>query len=154
MRPKVGDKAPNFKARIQTGQEIQLEDYLGKKVLLYFYPKDQTPGCTKQACHLRDHYEKLKEKNYVVLGVSKDSESSHQRFIEKESLPFDLIADTDKSLHESYGTWVEKKNYGKAYMGTDRVSFVIDEKGYIEKRIDRVKTSEHLSQIFSEEDLS
>ena len=147
MELKVGDKAPDFEAKIQTGETIKLSDYQGKKVIMYFYPKDNTPGCTAQSCNLRDNYEMLQEQGYVVLGVSGDSEKSHVKFIEKQSLPFDLIADTEKEVHNLYGTWGEKKMYGKTYMGTLRTTFVIDEKGVISEIIEKVKTKDHTAQI-------
>ena len=144
---KVGDKAPDFEAKIQTGETIKLSDYRGKKVIIYFYPKDNTPGCTAQSCNLRDNYEMLQEQGYVVLGVSGDSEKSHQKFIDKQSLPFDLIADTEKEVHNLFGTWGEKKMYGKTYMGTLRTTFVIDEEGTIAEVIEKVKTKDHTAQI-------
>ncbi|MEL7148175.1 MAG: thioredoxin-dependent thiol peroxidase [Bacteroidota bacterium] len=147
MNLKVGDKAPDFEAKIQTGESIKLSDYQGKKVIIYFYPKDNTPGCTAQSCNLRDNYDMLQEQGYVVLGVSGDSEKSHQKFIEKQSLPFDLIADTEKEVHNLYGTWGEKKMYGKTYMGTLRTTFVIDEEGVITEIIEKVKTKDHTAQI-------
>ena len=147
MELKVGDKAPDFEAKIQTGETIKLSDYQGKKVIMYFYPKDNTPVCTAQSCNLRDNYEMLQEQGYVVLGVSGDSEKSHVKFIEKQSLPFDLIADTEKEVHNLYGTWGEKKMYGKTYMGTLRTTFVIDEKGVISEIIEKVKTKDHTAQI-------
>lgn len=147
MELKVGDKAPDFEAKIQTGETIKLSNYQGKKVIMYFYPKDNTPGCTAQSCNLRDNYEMLQKQGYVVLGVSGDSEKSHVKFIEKQSLPFDLIADTEKEVHNLYGTWGEKKMYGKTYMGTLRTTFVIDEKGIISEIIEKVKTKDHTAQI-------
>ncbi len=144
---KVGDKAPEFKATIETGEEISLSDYQGKKVVLYFYPKDNTPGCTLQACNLRDNYDTLLKEGYVVLGVSQDTEKKHQNFIKKFDLPFPLIADTDHVVHNLYGVWQEKKMYGRTYMGTVRTTFVIDEKGIIEEIIAKVKTKEHTEQI-------
>ena len=147
MRPKVGEEAPNFEARDQDGTVHRLVEYRGQKVVLYFYPKDQTPGCTKQACNLRDHHKLLTEAGYVVLGVSKDSVGSHQKFAEKERLPFRLLSDPDKVIHKSYGTWVEKKLYGKSYMGTDRVTFVIDKEGKVVRVIAQVKTGDHTAQI-------
>ena len=149
MSLEVGQKAPEFEAKIETGETIKLSDYLGKKVILYFYPKDNTPGCTAQACNLRDNYEALKKAGYVVLGISNDSEKSHQKFIEKQSLPFSLIADPDKVVHEAYGTWVEKSMYGRKYMGTARTTFVIDEKGNIAEIIEKVKTKDHTAQILN-----
>lgn len=147
MALQVGDKAPVFNGKDQDGKSISLNDFNGKKVILYFYPKDNTPGCTAQACNLRDNYEALQKAGYIVLGISSDDEKSHRKFIEKQSLPFSLIADTDKSIHEQYGTWVEKSMYGKKYMGTARTTFVIDEKGVIAEIIEKVKTKEHTSQI-------
>ena len=144
---KEGDKAPEFTAKDQDGNDISLSDFKGKKVVLYFYPKDSTPGCTAQACNLRDNYDLLLEKGYVVLGVSQDAEKSHKKFIEKQSLPFPLIADTDHTVHNLYGTWGEKQMYGRKYMGTFRTTFVIDEEGKIEEVIKKVKTKEHTAQI-------
>jgi thioredoxin-dependent peroxiredoxin len=147
MELKVGDKAPEFEGKIQSGEMIKLSDFKGKKVILYFYPKDNTPGCTAQACNLRDNYEKLQKDGFEVFGISSDDEKSHLKFIEKQELPFSLIADTDKSIHEKYGTWVEKSMYGKKYMGTARVTFVIDEEGIISDIIEKVNTKEHVEQI-------
>lgn len=147
MKLQKGDKAPAFEANIQTGETIKLSDYLGKKVVMYFYPKDNTPGCTAQSCNLRDNYTELQKQGFIVLGISSDSEKSHVKFIEKQSLPFDLIADPDKVVHELYGTWAEKKLYGRTYMGTLRTTFVIDEKGIITDVIEKVKTKEHTGQI-------
>ena len=143
----VGQKAPDFESTDHNGNSIKLSDFKGKKVVLYFYPKDNTPGCTAQACNLRDNHETLKSAGFEVLGISTDSVKSHQKFIEKQGLPFTLIADEDKSVHEKYGTWVEKKMYGKAYMGTARTTFIIDEEGVITDIIDKVKTKEHTNQI-------
>ncbi|EKB50336.1 thioredoxin-dependent thiol peroxidase [Cecembia lonarensis] len=147
MSLEVGNTAPDFEAKDQNGNLIKLSDFKGKKVVLYFYPKDNTPGCTAQACNLRDNYEALQNAGYVVLGVSSDSEKSHQKFIEKQGLPFSLIADEDLKVHEAYGTWVEKSMYGRKYMGTARTTFVIDEEGKLEEIIDKVKTKEHTNQI-------
>ncbi len=147
MTLELGQKAPDFEAKNEKGELIKLSDYRGKKVILYFYPKDSTPGCTAQACNLRDNYEALHKSGYVVLGISSDSEKSHQKFIEKQDLPFSLIADTDLKVHESYGTWVEKSMYGRKYMGTARTTFVIDEEGTIEEIIDKVNTKDHTAQI-------
>lgn len=147
MTLEVGQKAPEFEAKIETGKLIKLSDYLGKKVVLYFYPKDATPGCTAQACNLRDNYEALQNAGYVVLGISSDAEKSHVKFIEKQALPFSLIADTDLKVHEAYGTWVEKSMYGRKYMGTARTTFVIDEKGIIAEIIEKVNTKDHTAQI-------
>ncbi|MFD2035980.1 thioredoxin-dependent thiol peroxidase [Belliella marina] len=147
MSLEVGNYAPQFESKDQNGNVIKLSDFKGKKVVLYFYPKDNTPGCTAQACNLRDNYEALQKAGYVVLGISTDSEKSHQKFIEKQELPFSLIADEDKSVHEAYGTWVEKSMYGRKYMGTARTTFVIDEEGKIEEIIEKVNTKEHTNQI-------
>ena len=147
MKLKEGDKAPNFKSTDQDGNKVKLSDFSGKKVVLYFYPKDNTPGCTAEACNLRDNYVQFTSKGIEILGVSSDSEKSHQKFIDKYDLPFRLLADVNKSIHESYGTWVEKSMYGRKYMGTARVTFVIDENGVIEKIIEKVKTKDHTAQI-------
>lgn len=147
MSLQVGDKAPAFSGKDQDGKTIKLSDFKGKKVVLYFYPKDNTEGCTKQACNLRDNYKALQKAGYVVLGVSTDDEKSHTKFIKKFDLPFPLIADTDRKIHEQYGTWGEKQMYGKTYMGTYRTTFIIDEKGKIEEIIEKVKTAEHTAQI-------
>jgi peroxiredoxin Q/BCP len=144
---KVGDKAPDFTVNDQDGKPVKLSDLRGSKVVLYFYPKDMTPGCTAEACNLRDNYKSMRKKGYEILGVSTDSEKSHRKFIEKENLPFRLLADTDKTIHEAYGTWIEKSMYGRKYMGTQRITFVIDEKGVIEDIIDKVDTKNHVDQI-------
>ena len=149
MELEKGRKAPEFTGKDQEGRDISLADFRGKKVILYFYPKDQTPGCTAQACNLRDNYQELQKQGYVVLGVSSDSEASHRRFIEKQELPFTLIADEDKSIHEKYGVWKEKNMYGRKYMGTVRTTFVIDEEGTIQDIIKKVKTKDHTAQILN-----
>jgi thioredoxin-dependent peroxiredoxin len=143
----VGDKAPAFLAKDQNGNTVQLSDFTGRKVVLYFYPKDDTPGCTAQACNLRDNYDALLKAGYVVLGVSVDDEKSHQKFVKKYSLPFPLLADTDHQLVEAYGVWVEKSMYGRTYMGTARTTFVIDENGTVTDIISKVDTKEHTLQI-------
>ena len=145
----IGDKAPDLLGVNEKGEEIRLSNYPGKKIVLYFYPKDSTSGCTAQACNLRDNYTELRNAGYEVIGVSIDSEKSHQRFIEKNSLPFTLIADTDKSLVEAFGAWGEKKLCGRTYMGTFRTTFLINEEGVIEQIIlpKEIKTKEHASQI-------
>ncbi len=147
----TGDKAPLFESKDQEGKPIALADYLGKgkKIALYFYPKDNTSGCTAQACNLRDHYQDLLDAGYQVIGVSVDDEKSHQKFIQKYELPFPLVADTDKQVVEAYGVWKEKSMYGKKYMGTMRYTFIIDEKGIIERIIEKVKTAEHTAQILA-----
>jgi len=144
---KVGDKAPDFTANDQDGKKISLSDYKGKKVVLYFYPKDQTPGCTEEACNLRDNISDLTKAGYVVLGVSSDNEASHKEFQQKYSLPFSLVADNDKSINQNYGVWVEKERDGKKFMGTARTTFIIDEKGIITNIIDKVDTKSHAGQI-------
>jgi peroxiredoxin Q/BCP len=144
---KIGDKAPDFKSTIQTGESISLKDFKGKKVVLYFYPKDDTPGCTAQACNLRDNYKALLKAGYVVLGVSSDSVKKHIKFIEKYDLPFPLIADEDQTVQNLYGVWGEKQMMGKKYMGTIRTTFVIDEKGIVIDKIEKVNTKEHYQQI-------
>jgi peroxiredoxin Q/BCP len=146
----IGDKAPEFSVNDQDGNVVKLSDYRGKKVVLYFYPKDQTPGCTAQSCNLRDNYERLQAAGYEVLGISSDSEKSHQKFIEKQNLPFTLLADTEKNVHDLYGTWVEKKMYGRTYMGTARTTFIINEEGNIEEIIEKVKTKDHTAQILTD----
>jgi len=149
MALQIGDKAPETLGVNQNGKELKLSDYSGKKIVLYFYPKDSTPGCTAQACSLRDNYETLQKKGYVVLGVSADSEKSHQKFIEKQQLPFDLIADTATNLSAQFGTWGEKSMYGRQYMGMFRTTFIIDENGEIERIISpkEVNTKTHAQQI-------
>ena len=144
---KPGDKAPDFESKDQDGHTIKLSDYLGKKVVLYFYPKDNTPGCTAESCNLRDNYESLQVKGYEVLGVSSDGEKLHKKFISKYKLPFKLIADEDRSVHHAYGTWSLKKFMGKEYKGTLRTTFLIDEGGKIEEVIEKVKTKNHTAQI-------
>ena len=144
-----GSKAPDFSVNDENGQMVRLSDLKGKKVVLYFYPKDMTPGCTAEACDLRDNYKVLLKQGYEVLGVSTDNEKSHKKFIEKEKLPFRLLADTDKKLHEAYGTWVEKSMYGRNYMGTARKTFIINEQGVIEDIIEKVDTKNHTSQILN-----
>jgi peroxiredoxin Q/BCP len=147
MNLKTGAVAPDFSVYDQHGKPVKLSDFKGKKVVLYFYPKDDTPGCTAEACSLRDNYNALQKAGYVVLGVSSDDEKSHQKFIKKFELPFTLLADTDKQIHEKYGTWVEKSMYGRKYMGTARVTFIIDEKGVIAEIIEKVDTKDHAAQI-------
>jgi peroxiredoxin Q/BCP len=142
-----GEKAPDFTGKDQNGEEIKLSDYKGKKVVLYFYPKDDTPGCTKQACSLRDGFAELKKNNIEVLGVSADDKESHQKFIEKYDLPFTLLADIDKTIINKYGVYGEKNMYGKKYMGIKRTTFLIDEKGKIKKIFKRVKTDEHADEV-------
>lgn len=149
MALQTGDKAPDILGKNQDGKEIKLSDYKGKKLVLYFYPKDSTPGCTAQACSLRDNYSELKKAGYEVIGVSADTEKSHLKFIEKQQLPFDLIADTETTLSELFGTWGEKSMYGRKYMGMFRTTFIINEEGIIERIISpkEVNTKTHAQQI-------
>jgi peroxiredoxin Q/BCP len=146
---KPGDKAPDFKGKDENSKEINLADFKGNKLVIYFYPKDSTPGCTSQACNLRDNYDVLLSKGYKVVGVSADSEKSHQKFIEKNNLPFPLIADTEKEILKAFGVWGPKKFMGKTYDGIHRTTFVIDEKGVIEEVIEKVNTKDHTAQIIT-----
>ena len=143
----VGDKAPAIQAMDQHGNEINLENFKGNKVVLYFYPKDNTPGCTAQACNLRDNYDAMLKQGYKVIGVSPDSEKSHQKFSEKFDLPFPLIPDTEKKVIQDYGVWGRKKFMGREYDGVFRTTFVIDKEGKIEEIIDKVNTKTHTEQI-------
>ena len=143
----IGDKVADLLGLDQDDKEVKLSDYKGRKVALYFYPKDNTSGCTAEACSLRDGYHDLMKAGYEIIGVSKDSAKSHKGFIEKHSLPFRLIADTDCKLQEAFGVWAEKSMYGRKYMGTLRQTFLIDENGIIEKVIEKVKTGDHATQI-------
>ena len=143
----VGDKAPDFIALNEFGQSISLSEFLGKKVVLYFYPKDMTPGCTAESCNLGENYSLLQENGFIVLGVSPDSSKSHQKFIDKYNLPFSLIADEDKAIIKAFGVWGPKKFMGKEYDGVHRTTFVIDEDGVIEKVFSKVKTKDHTNQI-------
>ncbi|HSH65797.1 MAG TPA: thioredoxin-dependent thiol peroxidase [Bacteroidia bacterium] len=144
---KEGEKAPDFKAKDQTGKEVQLADFKGKKVVLYFYPKDDTPGCTTQACNLRDNYTQLKKKGYVIIGVSADEEKKHIKFTKKYNLPFQLLADVDKKIITAYDVWGEKHFMGRIFDGIIRTTFLIDENGVIEKIIRDVKTKNHSEQL-------
>ncbi len=145
--PAVGEKAPAFKEKDQDGNWVKLSDFKGKKLVLYFYPKDSTPTCTTQACNLRDNYEQLLAKGYKVLGVSVDDEKSHRKFIAKHNLPFPLLADTEHRMVNAYGVWGEKKMYGHTFMGVFRTTFVIDGKGRIAEVITKVKSKDHAAQI-------
>ena len=145
----IGDPAPDFTSTDQSGQPVKLSDYRGKKVVLYFYPKDDTSGCTAQACSLRDNYADLRTAGYEVLGVSVDDQKSHQKFITKHELPFTLVADTDKQVVEAYNVWKEKSMYGRKYMGIVRTTFIIDENGIITDIIDKVDTKKHAEQILA-----
>lgn len=146
-RLEKGDIAPDFKGLDQDGKSIQLSDFKGSKLILYFYPKDNTPGCTAEACDLRDNYKMWLTKGYKILGISPDSQQSHQKFIAKYNLPFPLIADEDKTIIKAYGAWGPKKLYGREYEGLLRMTFVIDEKGLIEEVFAKVKTKDHTNQI-------
>lgn len=150
MNLKIGDKAPDFEGKNQNNESVKLSSFIGEKVVLYFYPRDNTPGCTAQACNLKDNFSELSSKGYKIIGVSSDSIKSHKKFEEKYALPFDLISDEDKAIHKSYGTWIEKSMYGRKYMGTARWTFIIDENGIINNIIEKVKTKEHTDQILSE----
>lgn len=144
---KEGDKAPDFKGSDQDGNVISLKDFKGKKLVVFFYPKDNTPGCTAEACNLRDNYAALKKAGYAIVGISADDEKNHKKFIDKYKLPFPLIADVDRKIIEAYDVWGEKKFMGKVYDGIARTTFVIDEKGKIEKVISKVDTKNHTEQI-------
>lgn len=148
--PEPGSKAPDFTVNNQDGKPVKLSAYKGKKVVLYFYPNDETPGCTEEACNLRDNYKMLLKQGYEVLGISTNTEAQHQKFIKKEKLPFQLLADVDKGVHKKYGTWGEKSMFGNKFMGTLRTTFVIDEKGVIEDVIRKVKTKDHTAQILKD----
>ena len=147
MNLTLGSPAPNFSANNQNGETKSLSHYAGKKLVLYFYPKDDTPGCTAEACSLRDNYQDLIAKGYAILGVSPDNEAKHKKFIAKYNLPFDLLADTDNAVALAYGVWVEKSMYGRKYMGIARTTFVIDEHGNLAEIIEKVDTKNHASQI-------
>lgn len=146
---KEGQKAPDFTSKDQNGNIVSLDQFSGKKVVLYFYPKDDTPGCTAEACDFRDNYQGLTAQGIVVLGVSVDDEKSHQKFVSKHSLPFTLLADTDQKIVESYGVWGEKNMYGKVYMGTIRTTFIIDENGIILHIIKKVDTKNSTAQVLA-----
>lgn len=145
--PKEGDKAPDFTAKDQNGNTVSLSDFKGKNVILYFYPKDNTPTCTTEACNFRDNYQSLLSKGFAVIGVSIDNEKSHKRFEKKFSLPFPLIADPDRKIVEQYGLWAEKMLFGRKYMGTLRTTFVIDPNGKIVKVIDKVDSKNSSQQV-------
>ena len=149
MAIQVGDKVPDVLGTDQDGKEVKMSDYKGRKVALYFYPKDNTSGCTAEACSLRDGYKDLQQAGYEIIGVSKDSAKSHQGFIEKNNLPFRLIADTETILQQQFGVWAEKSMYGRKYMGTLRQTFLIDENGIVEKIIEKVNTKNHADQILA-----
>ena len=145
---KEGDKAPDFSSKDQNGNDVSLSDFAGKRVVLYFYPKDDTPGCTKEACSFRDADDVFREKGITVLGVSTDSEKSHQKFISKYQLPFDLLADVDKKIVEDYGVWGEKSMYGKKYMGTFRKTFLIDDRKIV-KIFEKVDVAKHADEVLA-----
>ncbi len=148
----IGDKAPEILGKDHNGKIVKLEDFKGKKLVLYFYPKDLTPGCTSQACNLRDNYQELLKQGYEVLGVSINDPKTHQRFISKNSLPFNLIADTENTLASLFGVWAEKKMYGRTYMGILRTTFIISEDGKIERIITpkEIKVNNHANQILGD----
>jgi thioredoxin-dependent peroxiredoxin len=149
MKLQVGDKAPAFECKDQNGKTVKLSDFAGKKVILYFYPKDDTPGCTKEACSLRDGYAELTKQGYVVLGVSADGAAKHQKFIDKYQLPFTLLADEEMNVIKAYGAFGRKKFMGKEYDGIIRMTFVIDENGSISEVIEKVDTADHANQILN-----
>lgn len=146
---KKGDIAPQFKGLNQNGEEISLSNYKGKKVILYFYPKDNTPGCTAESCNLNDNYQFWLDKGFEVIGVSPDSVASHKKFVDKFGFAFNLIADTEKEILKAYDAWGEKSMYGRKYMGVIRTTFIIDSKGKIEEIFEKVKTKDHTNQIIS-----
>lgn len=150
MLPQVGQVAPNFALSDQNGVEHTLKQYLGKWVILYFYPKDDTPGCTKEACNFRDNFSALKKEGMVVLGVSCDSIQKHAKFVEKYTLPFTLLSDEEKKVVEMYGVWVKKKFMGREYMGINRTTFLIDSKGIIVHLYENVKPSDHAEEIMTD----
>lgn len=143
----IGDKMPHFEVMDQSGNMVSSESFTGKKTIIYFYPKDNTSGCTAEACNLRDNYDALVAAGYNVVGVSKDSAASHTKFIEKHSLPFTLLADTTTQMQQDFGVWAEKKLYGRTYMGTLRKTFIFNEEGVLEKIIEKVDTKNHAAQI-------
>ncbi|MCX7878485.1 MAG: thioredoxin-dependent thiol peroxidase [Ignavibacteria bacterium] len=149
MKLKVGDKAPDFKLTSDKGKTFSLKDFRGKKVVLYFYPKDMTSGCTKEACDFRDKINSFKKKNTVIIGVSPDSTESHKKFRDKYELPFTLLSDESKKTLEDYGVWQEKSMYGRKYMGVARTTFIINEKGKIEKIFDKVKVPGHVDDVLN-----
>ena len=147
MSFKVGDKAPNFTLRDQNGNSVSLDSFLGKKVIVFFYPKDDTPGCTVEVCNFRDDFEMYEEKNAVLLGISKDGENSHKKFISKFDLPFRLLCDEDHAVAEEYGAWVEKSMYGRKYMGIMRTTVVVDAEGKIEQIFEKVNPKDHSKDL-------
>ena len=147
MSFKVGDKAPNFTLRDQNGNSVSLDSFLGKKVIVFFYPKDDTPGCTVEVCNFRDDFEMYEEKNAVLLGISIDGEDSHKKFISKFDLPFRLLCDEDHAVAEEYGAWVEKSMYGRKYMGIMRTTVVVDAEGKIEQIFEKVNPKDHSKDL-------
>ncbi len=147
---KVGDKVPDFSTVDQNGDAVKLADWVGKKTIVFFYPRANTPGCTAEACNLRDHYQELKDQGFQLIGVSADNSKKQKNFADKYELPFTLLADEDKVVIEAFGVWGPKKFQGKEYDGIHRTTFLVDEKGYIEKVISKVKTKDHAAQILSE----
>ena len=148
----IGDKVPGFLGTDENGNELRMQDFAGKKLVLYFYPKDSTPGCTQEACNLRDNYERMLAKGYAVVGVSVQDAKSHKRFIEKNNLPFPLIADTEMALNNAFGVWGEKSMCGRKYMGTFRTTFIINEEGIVEQifKPKEIKVKNHAEQILGE----
>ncbi len=148
----IGDKVPDFLGTDENGNELRMQDFAGKKLVLYFYPKDSTPGCTQEACNLRDNYERMLAKGYAVVGVSVQDAKSHKRFIEKNNLPFPLIADTEMVLNNAFGVWGEKSMCGRKYMGTFRTTFIINEEGIVEQifKPKEIKVKNHAEQIIGE----
>lgn len=146
-QPQTGQKAPHFEGLNQKGEKVSLSDFAGHKLVLYFYPKDDTPGCTAEACSLRDNHDVFLSKGLKVVGISTDSVKSHDKFVNKFNLPFDLIADEDQTIVNNYGVWIEKSMYGRKYMGTNRVTFLIDEQGVIQHIIEKVDTKAHAEQV-------
>ena len=142
-------QAPNFTLQNENGEQVSLQDYQGKNVILYFYPKDLTPGCTTQACDFRDHYEDFSDLNAVILGVSLDDAAKHTKFIEKHGLPFSLLVDADHEVAEAYGVWTLKKNFGKEYMGIERTTFLINEQGIVEKEWRKVRVKNHIEDVLN-----
>ncbi|MDR7484370.1 MAG: thioredoxin-dependent thiol peroxidase [Armatimonadota bacterium] len=144
---KVGDRAPEFTAITDEGKTVSLRDFRGRKVVLYFYPRDDTPGCTKEACAFRDHYRAIQDRGAVVLGVSTDTAASHARFKEKHGLPFPLLADPERKIVRAYGVWVRKSRYGRTSMGTARTTFIIDERGVITRIFPQVRVDGHVEEV-------
>jgi len=144
---KVGDRVPQFKLLNTNGAEVHIGDFSGKKIVIYFYPKDDTPGCTKQACSFRDNFTLLKNNNVEVIGISKDTQKSHKKFTQKYSLPFNLLCDTEKEVMQQFGVWEEKSMYGKLFLGTSRTTFIIDENGIVEKVFPKVKAMKNCGEV-------